>query len=884
MKITQLKVNHIHNPLGYDISRPVFTFIIEQSSGNYLKAFKICISDLPDMSNILYDSGMSENLSPLGFTVDYPFEGGVRYYWNITAQADDGDIGVSDISWFEGGRKQKEWNIKWIGSPLETHPIFYNHFQIDKSEIEFARLYICGLGLYEAYINNKKVGDEYLAPFFNDYRFWTQYETYDITQNLCSGKNTIAVMLGNGWYKGRFGYLGDGTEAKIYGDDFRLTAELVIVYKNKIEQRICTDEHWKCIESPIKESSIYDGEIYDATQVLDTKNSKSVILLNSKNKLVERMSVPVKIHERFSPQKLIITPKGEQVIDFGQEITGWVEFSCEQKKGTKIILQYGEILQDDCFYRDNLRTAKAEFVYISNGKKENVRPHFTYYGFRYVKVAGIKLTNENFRDYQLEACAIYSDLERTGFIETSNPKLNRLLQNTLWGQKGNFLDIPTDCPQRDERLGWTGDAQVFCATASYHMNTAPFYRKYLKDMLYEQKLNNGAVPYVVPDVLSIVRKKLKQPSSKLNENNWGEAGSCAWGDAATVIPWTMYVFYGDKLLLNECYDNMKQWTDFIIYMDKTYCNNSRLWTVGFHFADWLALDNPDKESCFGKTDPYFIASAYYLYSCRLTAKAAKVLGKTEDEHYYTKIEQEVKNAIRKKYITESGKIIIDTQTALVLCIHFDIIPKEFYQQTANELRKKLEQCNMHLDTGFVGTAYLCMALTKVGLVKEAYTLLLQEDYPSWLYEVNMGATTVWERWNSVLPNGKISGTGMNSLNHYAYGAVAEWVYRTVCGIAPDENGAGFSKAIIAPIPDKRINSITAKYYSASGLYKSSWEYTDNKIKFEITIPFGCEARFIIPDKLKILSINGEPTNEITEIILNKGTYILTANEIKKSHL
>lgn len=891
MKITGLKVNHVTNPFGFSVKNPSFSFRVEESSGSILKAARIRIAEKADMTAICYDSGRRTDISSLSFVPETELEGGKRYYWNVTAEAEDGDCTTSDTAWFEGGCAGEGWEADWITSPLgkDIQPVLYRKFTIDgmdASQITSARLYITGLGVYEASLNGVKAGEEYLAPFYNDYRFWIQYQTYDVTPQLKPGDNLLSVMLGDGWYKGRFSYLDEARVREIYGDLFLLTAQLLLTFQDGSTRKITTDGAWNCVASPVLSSGIYDGEVYDAGREIwnaeegrladgvEEEAVPAVLAQAPRGMLMERMSVPVRIHERLRPVKLLITPAGEQVLDFGQEITGWVEFDCEAPKGCRILLQHGEILQDDNFYTDNLRTAKAEFIYFSDGVRRHIRPHFTFYGFRYVKVSGITITQEQLDSFRFEACAIYSSLERTGFVKTSDEKVNRLFENTLWGQKGNFLDVPTDCPQRDERLGWTGDAQVFCATACFHMDTAAFYRKYLKDMRYEQEINRGSVPYVVPDVLSVARENMGQAAPDMTGNTWGESGSCAWGDAATVIPWTVYQFYGDKSLLAETYENMKLWTDFIIHMDETWCNGGRLWQIGFHFADWLALDNPDKTSCFGRTDPYYVASVYYLYSASLTAKAAEVLGKTEDQAYYEKVAREVREAIRREYITAAGRVAIDTQTALVLALMFDIIPEQFAERTAKRLQEMLREAGMHLNTGFVGTAYLCKALTKAGLTGEAYTLLFNEDYPSWLYEVNMGATTVWERWNSVLPDGKISDTGMNSLNHYAYGAVSEWIYRTVCGIAPEENTPGFKKAVLAPCPDARFTWVKGEYVSASGAYRVGWKMEGDHLIYEAEIPFDCTAEFLVPEGMAVQSINGGPAAGGERILLKKGTYCI----------
>ena len=889
MKIAHLKLNHLENPIGFDIENPTFSFIVEESTGTRLKKAKITVAEDKDMQKIVYDSGDRTDLDPLAFTPDFRFSGGKRYYWTVSAEADDGDRGVSEPAFFEGG-KDGEWDVPFITSPFNKsiHPVFFRDFEIN-GKIKSARLYITGLGLYEAYINGEKAGDEYLAPFYNDYRNFVQYQTIDIKELLKCGKNNIYVLLGNGWYKGRFGYIGHINELELFGDSFLLSAELDVVLENGEKLKLPTDKDWYAAPSPVTFSGIYDGEHYDSNIPLyDTvkksladgalDSSKPVLMSTApKGRVIPRISPRLTSHEEFSPKELIITKKGEQVLDFGQEISGFIEFDCHCEKGTEIYLQMSEIMQDGCFYNDNLRTARAEYKYISNGEPAHCRPHFTFYGFRYVKVEGVKLDDKNLSGFNFSAVVIHSDLERTGFIKTSDQKLNRFIENTLWGQKGNFLDVPTDCPQRDERLGWTGDAQVFCATACYHMDCAAFYQKYMFDMLKEQRENDGAVPYVVPDTLNIGTDKVEPDKPMHDGPYYRNAASCAWGDAATVIPYTNYIYYGDKKMLEKEYENMKLWTDFIINIDNRFCGGGRLWNVGFHFADWLALDNPNAdEGALGRTDSYFVASVYYYYSASLTSKAAAALGLKKDAEYYGKIAKEVMDAMRKEYVTATGRLAVDTQTALVLAIYFDIVPQEFIERTAADLKEKLGRRKMHLDTGFVGTAYLCKALTKAGLNKEAYTLLFNEDYPSWLYEVNMGATTVWERWNSVLPDGSISDTGMNSLNHYAYGAVAEWIYGTVCGLAPDENAPGFKRAVIAPVPDERLKSAQAEYRSASGRYTAGWKNDGTTTEFFISVPFNCEAEFIVPDGYEINGLEKYTDTDSGRISLKKGEYRFTA--------
>jgi alpha-L-rhamnosidase len=833
MKITQMRVCHVTNPIGFDLSRPVMSWAA-QSTGAKSTASQVTVAADEKFKNIIFDSGKDEKIDCLSYEPALKLAPRTRYFWRVTVWADDGDSGTSDTAFFETGKLGEPWQASWT-APLcgtEAQPYMRTAFELPEGAVS-ARAYVCGLGLYELWINGKKAGGEYLTPGYHSYDTWLQYQTFDVTDLLRPGKNAVGAMLGDGWYKGRLCW---ESVSNIYGDRLMLICELRVKFADGSEKTIVTDDKWKSCCGPVLGSSIYDGEIFDARREIsgwslpgcsDDGWSGTEKVKCPCGPLSERRSPPVHIIERRGPEKVIITPKGETVLDFGQNMSGWVEFDCAAAKDKKIRLQYGEVLQQGCFYNDNLRSAKAEFVYYSAGEKAHVRPHFTYFGFRYVKVSGMgkKLDPKAFT-----ACTIHSDIPATGEIETSNPLVNRLFKNACWGQRSNFVDVPTDCPQRDERMGWTGDAQIFCTTACFNMYSAAFYRKYMTDLMKEQKIFGGSVPYVVP-MIKDYQVHRKMPLGH---------GSCAWGDVASVIPWDLYCIYGDGRLLAEQYPAMRDWVEYIKSRDEA-AGGERLWQTDFHFADWLALDNSDPDTCFGSTDPYFVASAYYSYSASLTAKAAKALGYKKDAEKYSKLSAEVKNAIRKKYFTASGRCRIKTQTALVLSLFMDLAPEAARELTARELVKRLKANGNKLDTGFVGTAYLCRALSASGNGRLAYSLLLNEEYPGWLYEVKLGATTVWERWNSLLPDGSISGTGMNSLNHYAYGAIAEWMYRNMCGINPDERYPGFRRFTLRPEPDRRLHYARASVQSAMGEIKSSWEYTDGGIKYDFTVPFDTSA-------------------------------------------
>ena len=859
MKIINLKTNHIENPLGFDLSKPSLSFVTCDTNAKKQVAAQIIVALDKEFNDIVFDSGKSEEIDSLAFKLPIDLRPRIRYYWKVTVWANNGDVATSESAWFETAKIDESWSSKWITPELDSviHPVLNKEFNIEKS-IKCARAYACGLGLYEININGQKCGEEYLAPNFNAYDKWLQYQTYDITNTLEQGKNTIDVLLGNGMYKGRFGL--SRTE-NLYGDKFALLCEIVIDFEDGTSLVINSDETWKSRKSKILSSGIYDGEVYDSTFNEQTSYEVREIDLGT-DKLKARLSLPVKMKERLKPIEIITAPAGETVLDLGQNMVGWIEFKTNAPKGSEITLQYGEILQEGNFYRDNLQSAKCEFKYISDGEEAVVRPHFTYYGFRYVKVSGYhgKVNSDNFT-----GCVLYSDMELTGHIETSNPLVNRLFLNALWGQKGNFLDVPTDCPQRDERLGWTGDAQVFSGTASFNMDTFAFFNKYMYDIAREQEVREGLVPNIVPVA------------------GTGDGCSSGWSDVATIIPWNVYVQYGDKRILEQQFDSMKAWVDFIKKQDDN-SGSRRLWITSFQLGDWLALDGENPNSFAGGTETGFIASAYYYYSSRIVAKAAKILEKEELFKEYEALASEIREAIRKEYFTSTGRLALKNQTAYIIALYMDLAPEGKVERVINDLRERFKADKNHLKTGFIGTPYLCKALSENRCNDLAYTLLLNKDYPSWLYAVTMGATTIWERWNSVLPDGKISGTDMNSLNHYSYGSIVEWMYRYMAGINPVESKPGFRHIKLTPMPDYRLKYAKASYNSSVGLYESQWEISEEgNLSFRFLIPFNASATLILPNAklenvkvnsklLKETDLNSSKSNENVIVELVSGSY------------
>ena len=820
MKIYDAKVNHLTNPLGFYMPRTSFSWKAAESEGTKQKWARIVVCTDEDMKEVIFDSGKDEAADSLAYTADIKLSPRTRYFWRVITCTDAGEEASSDVQWFETSKMDEPWQGKWIScdSSNGRHPVFEKEITLKpEKEVLRARLYICGLGLYEAYYNGQKIGNEYLAPCCNDYNEWVQYQTYDLTAAI-KEEGTLSVLLGNGWYKGRFGYW-QRENKSFYGDEWKLIAELHIDYADGAHDVIGTDESWKGHRTNITFSNLYDGEHADDTLPASPKEN-AFPCEAPKGVLSARMSLPVTEHEIFTPIELINTPAGEKVFDLGQEITGVFSLRVNEPAGTVIHVQTGEVLQQGNFYNANLRSAKSEYIYVSDGTEKIIRPHFTFFGYRYAKVEGVSdLKCEDFK-----GIVLHSDFEETAEIETENALVNRLIQNVRWGMKDNFLDVPTDCPQRDEKMGWTGDAQAFCATATYLADTYAFYGKYLHDMSLEQKALGGKVPDVIP--------------------NFGKTDtSSVWGDAATIIPWNLYVFYGDKAILEDSYESMKSWVDYIRKVDGA----GHGWRYASHYGDWLALDHPKggAEQTLGATDEEFIANIYYAQSAKIVSKAASVLGKEEDAEEYGALFDEQISEIKKEYYSSTGRCCIKTQTALLLTLKYHLSDNE--ELTKKQLRELFEFSGNKLKTGFVGTPLLGNVLTENGMEDIAMKLLLNEEYPGWLYEVKLGATTVWERWNSLLADGTISGIQMNSMNHYAYGSVIEWFIRHVAGINVKEETPGCRFIEIKPLLSWELKKVSASYDSPAGLYKSAWELTDPKhVKIDIEIPFGCRASLTLP--------------------------------------
>ncbi|MBQ9412216.1 MAG: family 78 glycoside hydrolase catalytic domain [Oscillospiraceae bacterium] len=821
MKIAQIKLNGIREPLGFAMDTLCVSWKVVDTPSQRAASSRICILSA-DGAVLAERAGADLNHSGEHFSLSLTPRTAYRVL--VRVEGDAGDSAEAE-SMFETGKRDEPWQADWITAKTGDgcHPLFQKRFSVRPGLVR-ARLYACGVGLFEAFVNGEKLGEEYLKPGVTNYEKRLQVVTFPV-ERLAEGENELSFLLGKGWYMGVFGL--EHTE-NTFGSRMAVIGELVLTYADGSEERVCTDGDFVYRPSDIVESGIYFGETLDRTAQGGEWRSAEVLAAPErdpgtknlvKTRLRDRLSLPVVVKETLPVREILTTPAGETVLDFGQNFAGFPEFDAALPAGTRVVLDFGEVLQQGNFYRDNYREANSQFVYVSDGRKETVRPRFTFFGFRYVKVTGWtgELTKDMFR-----GCVLYSDMDRAGYIRTGNAKIDRLYQNTVWGLKSNFIDMPTDCPQRDERLGWTGDAQIFAPTASYHMDTRAFYHKFEQDLMDEQSFLDGAVPNYVPN---IGHKK---------------DATSAWGDIGTFLPMTLWKYYGDREELAFAYPMMRGWVD---YMDRLDTQRRYTFDPGFQFGDWLGLDGVSETSFKGGTDDGYLGAVYYYRSAKLTAEAAGILGRSEEASHYADLAEKIRTAILNEYFTPNGRFAMDTQASYVAALKFGLWVDR--DRLIAQFVDRLKKDGYRIRCGFVGAPMLCTVLAECGLTGLAYDFLLKEGFPSWLYCVNLGATTVWERWNSIGPDGVISPTGMNSLNHYSYGSVMEFVYGWAAGIRP--LSPGFRRAVIAPNPDYRLPTLECSFDSAAGRYVSNTKINaDGTLSVHVEIPFGCVAELTLP--------------------------------------
>lgn len=824
MKIYDLRTEYRDNPIGLAVKLPRFSWKMEAVKENTVQnSYRIIVTD--DKNVAVWDS--TEAQSDDSVLVPYAGEPLIaEKFYKVTVFVTDNYGNKAEIqgSFETGIFDNAQFTAKMITSDFPEEetacPVFSKAFSLNKN-ISKARLYATAQGVYEVNLNGGRVGDYRMAPGWTSYHNRLQYQIYDVTEKL-KKENMIEITVGNGWYKGILGFY---CQSDIYGDRVGAFAEIHVEYEDGSKEVIVsTDENWSVKTGEIRYSEIYMGETID-TNSPETIRGNVVVKDFNKAVLTAQENEPVRITEKIPGKEKIVTPKGEKLVDFGQIVTGVVELRVKGEKGQKIVIRHAEVLdKEGNFYSETLRQAKSIDTFICNGEEQIFCPHFTFHGFRYICVEGM----DEFTPDMFTACVMHSDMEKTGDFNCSNTKVNQLQKNITWSQRDNFLDIPTDCPQRDERLGWTGDAQVFAQTAAFNRNTALFYTKWMRDMSAESSLEKG-VPHVVPDIL-------------------GSYSSSAWSDAAVIIPWTVYQVYSDKRILEENWKCMHEWVDYI----KNQCGENGLWQTGFQYGDWLALDKEESADRTGATDKYMIANAYYLYVTEIVRKTAEILGLDGDVSKYEKLYNETLEAFREEYYTSTGRIVSETQTGAILSLYFNLAREKDRKRILDTLITNIENHKNHLATGFVGTPYICHALSENGAHEMAATIFMKEDYPSWLYAVNMGATTIWERWNSIKPDGTFDESGMNSLNHYAYGSVGDWMYRKVAGISLLE--PGYKNFLIKPMFVKGIEECEAKFESVYGKIVSKISCKDGKINVHVEVPANTTAVIILPEKEECIEV------------------------------
>ena len=852
------------DPIGIGARQPQLSW---RYQGGFQTAYQIEAGE--------WDSGKVESAQSLRVPYEGPeLASGQRISWRVRLWIDEGEEPSewSEPAWWETGLLEPDdWSAVWIEpdreeDPEERHPapFFRREFELD-GEVASARLYVTAHGVYRAHLNGQVVGDAVLTPGFTSYHKRLQYQTYEVTDLLRSGGNALGAIVGDGWWRGNIG-LG----RNVFGERLGLLAQLHVTLKGGGERVIGTDGEWTASSGPIVFSDLRDGETYDARLEMpgwdepgfeQTWRPVRVADLPKTN-LVAPVAPPVRRRERFKPVEILHTPSGQTVVDFGQNIAGRVRLTLAGPAGTTVKLRHGETLdRDGNFTMENLQLPlpgshelRQEVRYTLNGRGTEVyEPLFTFHGFRYALVEGFDPTPDD-----IEAIALYSDLEIAGEFESSDGRLNQLQSNILWSQKGNFLSVPTDCPQR-ERLGWTGDAQLYARTGLFLMEAGTFYRKYLLDLAADQN-ENGRVTNWVPDVF---RPEGGNPVIRqLGSRTMGSAG---WGDAAVILPLTHYRMTGDIGALRAQYSSMKKWIAYVqesasktpwhraanpaLLLDNDRRRRERyIWDTTYHWGEWLepgVFGSPRKmmggmlrRMIFSEPE---VGTAYYAHSTRLMAETAEILGLTDEAEEYRRLSARVREAFQAEFISANGRIGSDRQASYVQALHFDLVPDDRKQAAVDRLVELIRKAGTHLDTGFLSTPFLLPVLTEAGRLDVAYELLMQDTIPSWLYPVTKGATTIWETWEGIAPDGKVTA----SHNHYAYGAVGTYLYEYVAGIRPTE--PGFRTVEIRPHPGGGLTRARAAHVSPYGRIESSWRIEGGVFSLDVEIPGGVSAEVVLPD-------------------------------------
>ena len=852
-----LRTEYAANPIGIDEPAPRLSWMLHATRrGTMQRAYEIRVATSAAglAREPVWSSGRVQSEESVNRVYGGPpLHARQRYHWQVRAWDDQGKSSEwsTPAFWETGMMGASQWSARWISPDFaedstrsNPSPLLRTDFALDGT-VASATAYVTALGLYEMQINGKRVGDQVLAPGWTSYDKRLQYQTYDVTDLVRRGPNAIGVTLGDGWYRGRLAW---ETRRNTYGKKVALLAQVVVRYTDGRQQVIGTDEHWKSSTGPILASDIYNGENYDARLErtgwadagFNSAHWQAVRATDhGKDMLIAPAGPPIRRIEELTPIKILQTPSGETVVDMGQNMVGWVRLRVNGQAGATVRLDHAEVLDSKGnFYTANLRTAQQRETYtLKGGGEETFEPHFTFHGFRYVRVTGYPGT---LTPHAITGIVVHSDMPRTGKFETSDAMLNQLYHNIVWGQKGNFVGVPTDCPQRDERLGWTGDAQVFSRTAAFNYDVAGFFTNWLGDAIVDQRAI-GSFPDVIPDVLS-----RGQPNA---------TSSAGWGDAGVIIPWTMYLAYGDTRLLARQYPSMRRYVE---YQHKV-AGDALLWNKGWHYGDWLAFSTVRADYPGATTDKDLIATAFFAHSADLLARSALVLGNTEDARTYRELFERIKVAWNREYVTSTGRLSSNTQTAYALALEFHLLPDAQRAEASDRLAANVREFG-HLTTGFLGTPYLTDVLSTTGHLSESYLLLLNRKYPSWLYPITQGATTIWERWDGQKPDNSFQETSMNSFNHYAYGAIGDWMVRVVAGLDLDEAAPGYKHLVIHPQPGGTLTHARAELLTQYGSAASGWTREGGAFHFDVRVPPNTRATVRLP-----AAILGEVTEGNTPV-------------------
>jgi alpha-L-rhamnosidase len=836
LNVLKVRIEHRRDTLGIGMDRPRLSWIVETDIQDWHQSGYAIEAHDADGELMDQTGRVASEQSMLVAWPFAPLQSRERVSLRVRVWGTDGsESDWSDPVLVEAGLLQPDdWDARFVSPAWEEDtsqsnpaPYLRREFELDKA-VTSARLYITALGLYEAHLNGEVIGDHVFTPGWTVYDQRLRYQTFDVTAMLQEGHNAIGAILGDGWFRGRFGF-GRGNR-NIYGENVALLAQLEIQYADGSSECIVTDESWQAATGAILANSIYDGETYDARLETvgwteagfdDAAWTKVRTFEWDLATLQAPLGPPVRRTEKISPVAISQSPSGKTLVDFGQNLVGRLRIRVQGEAGQTITLRHAEVLEDGELGTRPLRMAKATDHYtLRGGETETWEPRFTFHGFRYAEVEGWpgELTPD-------DVCAVvlHSDMERTGWFECSDPLLNQFHENVVWGMRGNFLDVPTDCPQRDERLGWTGDLEVFSPTASFLYDASGFLQSWLEDLAVEQRKLDGAVPHVVPNILG------------------GASGAAAWGDAATVVPWVLYQRFGDVDILSAQFESMCAWVDTVAAM----AGENDLWDTGFQFGDWLDPTAPPDNPAQARTDKAIVASAYFAHSAELVVRAAEVLGREEEKVHYAALAEKAKAAFVREYVTPAGRLMCDAETAYALALAFDLLPTaEQRQRAGDRLAELARDSGYHIRTGFVGTPLVCDALCSTGHYLAAYRLLMQRECPSWLYPVTMGATTIWERWDSMLPDGSINPGEMTSFNHYALGAVADWMHRTLGGLAPA--APGYRRLEIHPRPGGGITHAQVRHLTPYGMAQCAWDIKEGNIELDVVIPPNTTALVTLP--------------------------------------